>query len=111
MKQNETFRGDFSARNSDAAIPALSISFSLQTVYMYAVNIEPHVPRRPDMPPMTRSSISTNITSGECHDRALTLIDDPARCQVLPHMIEAEWDTLELLMESLGGRITPLCSR
>jgi hypothetical protein len=32
----------------------------------------------------------------------LTLIDDPLRCQVLPHMGEAEWDTLELLMENLS---------
>ncbi len=35
-------------------------------------------------------------------DRALTLREDPLRCQSLPHMLTAEWDLLELLMVSLS---------
>ena len=39
----------------------------------------------------------------ECRDRAITLERDPGRCQVLPHMMLAQWDTLELLMENLSA--------
>ncbi len=32
-------------------------------------------------------------------DRELVLKEDPLRYQALPHMMTAQWDTLELLME------------
>jgi len=100
LKPAETFRGDFSARNSDAAILRFPFPFP-EDVYMYGVNIEPHVRGGPTAAYDAVFDIDEHYL-GECEDRALTLIDDPARCQVLPHMIEAEWDTLELLMESLA---------
>ncbi|MGO7800703.1 heme-dependent oxidative N-demethylase subunit alpha family protein, partial [Rhizobium ruizarguesonis] len=35
----------------------------------------------------------------EMHDRALGLKEDPLRYHALPHMMSAQWDTLELWME------------
>ncbi len=35
-------------------------------------------------------------------DRALTLAEDPLRCQSLPNMLAAEWDLVELLMTSMS---------
>ncbi len=100
LKPLETFRGEFSTRNSDAAILRFPFPFP-EDAYMYGVNIEPHVRGGPSAAFNAVFDIDEHYI-GECHDRALTLIDDPARCQVLPHMMAAEWDTLELLMESLS---------
>jgi hypothetical protein len=101
LKPAETFRGDFSARNSDDAILRFPFPFP-EDVYMYAVNIEPHVRGGPTAAYDAVFDIDEHYI-GECEDRALTLIDDPLRCQVLPHMRLAEWDTLELLMQSLAS--------
>jgi hypothetical protein len=100
LKPAETFRGDFSARNSDAAILRFPFPFH-EDKYMYAVNIEPHLRGGPTAAYDAVFDLDEHYI-GECADRALTLLDDPLRCQVLPHMAEAEWDTLELLMESLA---------
>jgi hypothetical protein len=101
LKPAETFRGDFSVKNSDVAI--LRFPFPCpEDAYMYAVNIEPHVRGGPTAAYDAVFDIDEHYI-GECEDRALTLIDDPARCQVLPHMMEAQWDTVELLMESLAA--------
>ncbi len=43
FKPDETFRGDFTFRNSPAAIRRFPFPFP-DDAYMYAVNIEPHVP-------------------------------------------------------------------
>ena len=53
-------------------------------------------------PPTTRVFDLDEHYAGECEDRAMVLQEDPLRCQVLPHMLDAEWDTLELLMENLA---------
>jgi hypothetical protein len=108
LKPAETFRGDFSARNSDAAILRFPFPFP-EDVYMYAVNIEPHVRGGPTAAYDAVFDHDEHYI-GECEDRALTLIDDPLRCQVLPHMIDAEWDTLELLMENMAADYPALFS-
>lgn len=100
LKPIETFRGDFSASNSDTAILRFPFPFP-EDLYMYAVNMEPHMRGGPTAAYDAVFDIDEHYI-GECSDRALTLIDDPLRCQVLPHMRLAEWDTLELLMESLA---------
>jgi dimethylamine monooxygenase subunit A len=100
LKSAETFRGDFSARNSDDAILRFPFPFP-EDKYMYGVNIEPHVRGGATAAYDAIFDLDEHYI-GECEDRALTLLDDPLRCQVLPHMAEAEWDTLELLMESLA---------
>ncbi len=100
LKPDETFRGDFSMRNSDAAILRFPFPFP-EDNYMYQINVEPHLRGGPSPAYDAVFDIDEHYI-GECRDRALTLLDDPARCQVLPHMMTAEWDTLELLMESLS---------
>jgi dimethylamine monooxygenase subunit A len=43
FKPSETFRGDFSFRNSPQAIRRFPLPFA-EDEYMYSVNIEPHLP-------------------------------------------------------------------
>jgi len=100
IKPAETFRGDFSMRNSDAAILRFPFPFP-EDNYMYAVNMEPHVRGGPTAAYDAVFDLDEHYL-GDMQDRALVLIDDPLRCQVLPHMMDAQWDTLELLMESLA---------
>jgi hypothetical protein len=100
LKPAETFRDDFTARNTDTAILRFPFPFH-QDSYMYSVNIEPHVRGGPTGAYDAIFDLDEHYI-GECEDRALTLAEDPGRCQVMPHLIEAEWDTLELLMESLS---------
>ena len=42
FKPDETFRGDFSYKNSDEAVLRFPFPFAEDT-YMYSVNMEPHV--------------------------------------------------------------------
>ena len=100
VKPAESFRGDFTTRNSDAAILRFPFPFA-EDGYMYAVNIEPHVQSGPTAAYDAVFDLDEHYL-GECEDRAMVLEEDPLRCQVLPHMIDAEWDTLELLMENLA---------
>ena len=100
LKPAETFRGSFTARNSDAAILRFPFPFD-QDRYMYAVNIEPHVQSGPTAAYDAVFDLDEHYR-GECEDRAMVLEEDKLRCQVLPHMMDAEWDTLELLMENLA---------
>jgi hypothetical protein len=87
-------------RNSDEAILRFPFPFP-EDVYMYAVNMEPHVRGGPTAAYDAVFDLDEHYL-GDMQDRALVLIDDPLRCQVLPHMMDAEWDTLELLMENLA---------
>jgi hypothetical protein len=100
LKPAETFRGSFTARNSDAAILRFPFPFPTDN-YMYSVNLEPHVRGGPTAAYDAIFDLDEHYI-GECEDRALVLAEDPLRCQCLPHMMDAEWDTLELLMESLA---------
>ena len=100
LKPAETFRGDYTARNSDEAILRFPFPFH-EDKYMYSVNMEPHVPG--GATPVYDATFDLDEHYiGECEDRAITLAEDPMRCIVMPHLIDAEWDTLELLMESLA---------
>jgi hypothetical protein len=101
FKPEETFRGDYSYRNSDAAILRFPFPFP-EDKYMYSVNIEPHVRSGPSDVFLRPFDVDEHYIA-ECRDRAITLERDPGRCQVLPHMMLAQWDTLELLMENLSA--------
>jgi hypothetical protein len=96
--RNETFREDFTYRNSPAAIQRFPFPFDRDD-YMYSVNMEPHVPGR-------KGSVFEHLLDVDEHyvsemiDRARVLAEDPLRCQSLPHMTLAGWDTLELVMEA-----------
>ena len=68
---------------------------------MYSVNIEPHVPSGPSDVFAHVFDVDEHYVA-ECEERAIVLAEDPGRCQVLPHMMQAQWDTLELMMESMA---------
>jgi dimethylamine monooxygenase subunit A len=98
--KNETFRDDFTFSNSPAGIRRFPFPFH-EDKYMYAVNIEPHVPGPKGSVFEFPFDIDEHYVS-EMRDRALVLEADPGRCQALPHMITAQWDMLELIMTSMA---------
>jgi len=96
--KQETFRDDFTFRNSPAGIRRFPFPFA-EDNYMYAVNIEPHVAGKVGSVFEHPIDVDEHYV-GEMMDRAKVLAEDPLRCQALPHMMTAQWDLLELLMES-----------
>ncbi len=98
--KNETFRDDFTFSNSPEAIRRFPFPFH-EDKYMYAVNIEPHVPGPKGTVYEFPIDIDEHYVS-EMKDRELVLAADPGRCQALPHMMTAQWDMLELLMTSMA---------
>ena len=81
---DETFRKDFTFRNSERAIKRFPFPFP-EDSYMYSVNMEPHVPGRPGSVFEHTFDVDEHYVA-EMRDRALVLKDDPLRCQSLPHM-------------------------
>lgn len=98
--KQESFRDDYTFANSPEAIRRFPFPFP-QDQYMYSVNIEPHVKGEAGSVCEFSFDVDEHYVA-ECRDRAITLARNPGRCASLPHMMEAEWDTLELLMESLS---------
>lgn len=94
----ETFRDDFTFKNSPAAIRRFPFPFA-EDSYMYSVNIENHVSVRPGSVFEHMFDVDEHYLA-EMKDRALVLKEDPLRCQSLPHMTLAGWDLLELIMEA-----------
>ena len=93
----ETFRDDFTFKNSPATIRRFPFPFH-EDSYMYSVNMEPHVKGAAGSAFESLIDVDEHYIS-EMKDRAKVLKEDPLRCQALPHMMTAQWDTLELLME------------
>jgi hypothetical protein len=100
FKPTETFRDDFTYRNSDAGTLRFPFPFA-EDSYMYSINIEPHVAAGPS-PAYEHTFDVDEHYIAECRERALVLAQEPGRCKVLPHMMTAQWDTLELIMESFA---------
>jgi dimethylamine monooxygenase subunit A len=98
--KQETFRDDYTYSNSPEAIRRFPFPFH-QDEYMYSVNMEPHTAGAVGSVFEHPFDIDEHYIA-ECRDRAITLERDPGRCASLPHMMDAEWDTLELIMESLS---------
>jgi hypothetical protein len=96
--KDETFRNDFTFSNSPEYIKRFPFPFH-EDSYMYAVNLEPHTPVKKGSVFEFPFDVDEHYVS-EMKDRALVLDEDPLRCQSLPHMEAAGWDTLELIMES-----------
>ncbi|ODN71655.1 heme-dependent oxidative N-demethylase family protein [Methylobrevis pamukkalensis] len=94
--RTETFRDDFTFRNSPAGIRRFPFPFH-EDGYMYSVNIEPHRPGAPGSVFEHGFDVDEHYVA-EMADRALVLAEDPLRCQALPHMDLASWDYLELVM-------------
>ena len=96
--REESFRDDFTFANSPETVLRAPFPFD-KDEYMYAVNMELHK----DGPANTAFEQAIDVDEhyvAEMKDRALVLDEDPLRCQSLPHMALAGWDTLELLMTS-----------
>lgn len=98
--KHETFRDDFTFGNSPAAVRRFPFPFADDS-YMYSVNIEPHTRGAPGSAYEFAFDIDEHYVA-ECEDRRITLEIDPERYIALPHMMDAQWDFLELVMESLS---------
>jgi len=96
--REETFRDDFTFTNSPETVRRAPFPFD-QDSYMYAVNMEQHRDGEPGTAFEAPIDVDEHYVS-EMRDRALVLDEDPLRCQSLPHMALAGWDTLELLMQA-----------
>ncbi|SHE40092.1 Protein of unknown function [Lampropedia hyalina DSM 16112] len=96
----ETFRDDFSYRNSPRAIARFPLPFP-EDRYMYSVNMEPATSRDPGSVFEHLFDIDEHYRS-EMAERALVLERDPRRSITMPHMQEAAWDALERIMEQLS---------
>ncbi len=100
FKPAETFRKDFAYSNSESGVLRFPFPFA-EDSYMYSLNIEPHVPSGSSPVFLNAFDVDEHYVA-ECKERALVLSEDPNRCKVLPHMMSAQWDTLELIMESFA---------
>ncbi|MGC7056740.1 heme-dependent oxidative N-demethylase family protein [Pseudomonas aeruginosa] len=101
LKPVETYRDDFTFRNSPEAIARFPFPFP-EDSYMYSVNLEPATPREPGSVFEHWFDIDEHYRS-EMAERARVLERDPDRCLVMPHMRQAAWDTLEMLMTHLAA--------
>jgi len=99
--KKETFRDDYSYENSPEAIKRFPFPFPEDT-YMYSVNIEPHTKGPKGSTIEFAFDIDEHYVA-ECEDKAKTLALDSSRYQALPHMMDAQWDFLELTMDSLSA--------
>jgi hypothetical protein len=100
FKPAEQFRPPYTFSNSAHAIRRFPFPYP-EDAYMYSVNIEQHDGGPAGSVYEHPFDIDEHYL-GEMADRSLVLAEDPLRCQVLPHMESASWDTLELLMDSLA---------
>tara|TARA_R110001606_G_scaffold348746_1_gene498406 strand:- start:42657 stop:43673 length:1017 start_codon:yes stop_codon:yes gene_type:complete len=99
--KKETFRDDYTFSNSEEAVKRFPFPFP-EDEYMYSVNIEPHV--KTAVGSITEFVIDVDEHYvAECEDKTITLARDPDRYLSLPHMMDAQWDTLELMMESMSN--------
>ncbi|MDU9392969.1 DUF3445 domain-containing protein [Pseudomonas japonica] len=88
----------FTYANSREAVLRLPFPYP-EDQYMYSMNVEPHVPFGSGAL-RAQFDIDEHYIS-ECHHRAQILESQPGiHYAALPHMMEAQWDLLELLMES-----------
>ncbi|HDY85363.1 MAG TPA: DUF3445 domain-containing protein, partial [Methylophaga sp.] len=99
--KKETFRDDYTFSNSPEAVKRFPFPFH-EDEYMYSVNIEPHVKTAVGSITEFTFDIDEHYVA-ECEDKAITLANDPQRYLCLPHMMDAQWDTLELMMESMSN--------
>ncbi|MGH8264780.1 MAG: heme-dependent oxidative N-demethylase family protein [Steroidobacterales bacterium] len=100
FKPNETFRDDFTFANSPQAVRRFPFPFA-EDEYMYSVNIEPHTAGPKGSVTEFEIDVDEHYVA-ECRERAIVLAEEPLRFQALPHMMSAQWDCLELIMESLA---------
>jgi dimethylamine monooxygenase subunit A len=98
--KKETFRDDYTYRNSPEAIRRFPFPFA-EDRYMYSVNMEPHTSGAPGSVVEHTVDVDEHYVA-ECMDKAITLSKDPGRYAALPHTMDAQWDTLELIMDAMS---------
>lgn len=98
--KQETFRDDYTYSNSPLGIKRFPFPFA-EDEYMYSVNIEPHGKGKEGSVFEFALDVDEHYVA-ECIDKKITLEQDPGRYESLPHMMDAQWDFLELSMESLA---------
>ena len=98
--KQETFRDDYTYSNSPRAIKRFPFPFA-EDQYMYSVNIEPHGKGKAGSVFEFELDIDEHYVA-ECIDKKITLAQDPGRYESLPHMMDAQWDFVELAMEALA---------
>lgn len=98
--KEETFREDYRYSNSPYGIKRFPFPFA-EDQYMYSVNIEPHGKGKQGSVYEFPLDIDEHYVA-ECNDKKITLEQDPGRYVSLPHMMDAQWDFVELSMESLS---------
>jgi hypothetical protein len=98
--KKETFRDDYTYRNSPDAIKRFPFPFS-EDRYMYSVNIEPHCKGKPGAVTQFAFDVDEHYVA-ECLDKKITVEQDPGRYVALPHMMDAQWDFVEQCMEALS---------
>src|SRR5262245_48587416 len=101
FKPEETFRDDFTFRNSPEAIRRFPFPFA-EDAYSYSVNIEPLVPAGPKGGCYEHPIDVDEHYVAECRERAIVLRQQPGRYLSLPHVMAAQWDVLELIMTSFA---------
>ncbi len=100
FKNEETYtpEGGYTYRNSPEAVRRLPFPFP-DDEYMYSMNLEPHVSAG-EGALRANLDIDEHYVS-ECHHRAAMIDAAPGvHYLALPHMMEAQWDMLELIFES-----------
>ena len=101
FRTDGSYRDDYRFSNSDETVLRFPFPFP-EDSYMYSVNIEPH--RRGGPTPAFHNAFDIDEHYVvECRERALVLAADPRRCQVMAHMMPAQWDMVELAMETLAA--------
>lgn len=98
--KQETFRDDYTFSNSAEAIRRFPFPFP-EDEYMYSVNIEQHTSGAPGSVFEHAIDVDEHYVA-ECKDRAIVLDEDRQRYIALPHMMDAQWDMVELVMDSLA---------
>lgn len=99
FKPDETYRSDFSYRNTPGAIRRFPFPFA-EDAFIYSVNIEPHTAGPEGSCYQFPIDIDEHYIA-ECRERAVCLETTSHRFLALPHMAPAQWDVLELIMTSL----------
>lgn len=98
--KQETFREDYTFSNSPLGIKRFPFPFA-EDQYMYSVNIEPHGKGKAGSVLEFAFDVDEHYVA-ECLDKKITLEQDPGRYVSLPHMMDAQWDFVELAMEALA---------
>src|SRR5260221_11276949 len=89
FKPDETFRNDFTFRNSPEAIRRFPLPFH-EDEYMYSVNIEPHLPSLKGSGTEFAFGVDEHYAA-QRRKPAIGLAAEPCRFQALPHTRRAMW--------------------